>query len=180
MPSVIFLNGASSAGKSTLAKALQDRLPEPYLHLGLDTCFGSIPDRWGSTGEFSADGFAYEPVDSGLSLTYGPAGERILRGFHRAVTALVATGVPVIIDEVLLDGRVRDDWLELLEPFGPLYVGVHCALDELERREKGRYSARIHGLARWSALHAHDGMPYDLSVDTTATPAAELAALITG
>ncbi|GLZ82073.1 hypothetical protein Afil01_68800 [Actinorhabdospora filicis] len=180
MRSVIFLNGASSAGKTTLAKALQDRLPEPYLHLGLDTVFGSVPDKWGSTGEFSADGFAYTPVPDGLSITYGDAGERILRGFHRAVAALVATGVGVIVDEVLLDGRARDDWREVLAPFGPLYVGVHCDLDELERREKERYSARVHGLARWSALHAHEGMAYDLTVDTTSVPAAELAALITG
>lgn len=30
---IIFLNGASSSGKSILAKALQEALPEPFLHV---------------------------------------------------------------------------------------------------------------------------------------------------
>ncbi|MGB1686483.1 MAG: phosphotransferase-like protein, partial [Pseudomonadales bacterium] len=33
---VIFLNGTSSAGKTTLALALQELLPEPYQHVALD------------------------------------------------------------------------------------------------------------------------------------------------
>ena len=33
---VILLNGTSSAGKSTLAKQLQEILPQPYLHTGID------------------------------------------------------------------------------------------------------------------------------------------------
>ncbi|HSC80907.1 MAG TPA: adenylyl-sulfate kinase, partial [Chitinolyticbacter sp.] len=32
MPQVIVLNGCSSAGKSTLARALQQALPEQYLN----------------------------------------------------------------------------------------------------------------------------------------------------
>src|SRR5215470_14720124 len=33
---IILLNGASSAGKSTLARSLQQRLREPFLHLSFD------------------------------------------------------------------------------------------------------------------------------------------------
>ena len=33
---VIFLNGSSSAGKTTLAIMLQQLLPEPYQHVALD------------------------------------------------------------------------------------------------------------------------------------------------
>lgn len=46
MAHVIFLNGASCAGKTSLGKALQEVLDEPYLLLGLDTCFSMVPDRW--------------------------------------------------------------------------------------------------------------------------------------
>lgn len=180
MRRVIFLNGASSAGKTSLGKALQEVLPEPYLLVGLDTCFGMVPEKWGSASVHSADGFDYAPVPDGLSLVYGPAGERILRGFRRAVVAMVESGLRVIVDEVLLDGRVRDDWLELLEPYEPLYVSVRCEVEELERREKERYSARIHGLARWSARQAHEGMTYEATVDTTSVPAVDLAAHLAG
>lgn len=33
---VIILNGASSSGKSSIAKELQALLPQYYLHLGID------------------------------------------------------------------------------------------------------------------------------------------------
>ena len=43
LPTVIVLNGASSVGKSTLAVALQDLLPKPFLHVGVDTLLAAMP-----------------------------------------------------------------------------------------------------------------------------------------
>lgn len=40
------LNGTSSAGKTTLAKALQRRLPDPLLAVGIDTVVYALPGRW--------------------------------------------------------------------------------------------------------------------------------------
>ena len=40
---VILLNGASSAGKTSLALAIQELLPEPWLTLGVDTLIGAMP-----------------------------------------------------------------------------------------------------------------------------------------
>ena len=40
---MIVLNGGSSAGKSSLARALQDTLPGPWLTLGVDTFIGTLP-----------------------------------------------------------------------------------------------------------------------------------------
>ncbi len=181
MPRVIFLNGASCAGKTTLGTALQDRLTEPFLLLGLDTCFGTVPAKWagGPRGPFAGDGFAYKDAgdDDGrplLAITYGPVGWRIMTGFHRAVAELVRAGNSVIIDEMLLSEQVRDDWLSVLEPFRPTLIGVYCAIPELERRERARTS-RL-GLARWSAGNAHRGMVYDMIVDTDSADAATLAA----
>jgi chloramphenicol 3-O-phosphotransferase len=49
---VILLNGASSSGKSTLAKALQRALDEPFLHVSSDqfVVAGMLPDRGGRLG----------------------------------------------------------------------------------------------------------------------------------
>ena len=33
---ILFLNGTSSAGKTTLSRALQELLDEPYQHIALD------------------------------------------------------------------------------------------------------------------------------------------------
>jgi phospho-2-dehydro-3-deoxyheptonate aldolase len=44
--SVILLNGTSSAGKSTLASAVQEVMDAPYLHLGIDLFFDALPQRY--------------------------------------------------------------------------------------------------------------------------------------
>jgi len=126
-------------------------------------------------------GFAYEvlPADDGhpmTKITYGEIGARMMAGFHRAAIELVRAGNSIIIDEMLLDQRVRDDWLEVLKPWQPFFVGVHCADEELARREAARGNRP--GLARWSARHAHDGMRYDITVDTTRTGSDAAAATI--
>jgi len=40
---IIFLNGASSSGKSTIARILQERLGEPFLHMQLDAFIDMLP-----------------------------------------------------------------------------------------------------------------------------------------
>lgn len=172
MTSIIFLNGASSAGKTSLGKALQDILDEPYLLLGLDTCLHTVPDRWsgGPRGPYRHLGFEYLdlPPEDGhpvLGIGYGPVGWRIMVGFHRAIAELVRSGNPVVIDEMLLDERIGDHWLTVLAPFQPLLIGVYCSLDELERRESQRVN-RL-GLARWSSQRVHAGIHYDMMIDTT-------------
>jgi chloramphenicol 3-O phosphotransferase len=175
-PSVIFLNGASSAGKTTLGRALQDALDEPYLLMGLDTCFAMVPSQWagGPMGVHRAQGFQYVdlPDDNGkpvLGIAYGPIGLRMLQGFHRAVREFVQAGNPVIVDELILSPEVRDHWFTTLTDLDVLWVGVHCDLNELERREPTRKNPA--GLSRWSEKRVHEGMPYDLWVDTTNQPA---------
>jgi phospho-2-dehydro-3-deoxyheptonate aldolase len=44
--SIILLNGTSSAGKSTLATAVQDVMDAPYLSLGIDHFFDALPQRY--------------------------------------------------------------------------------------------------------------------------------------
>lgn len=168
---IIFLNGASSAGKTSLGKALQEILDEPYLLFGLDTCcLHAVGDRWGSGGRDKHLGFAYMdlPPEDGhevYGIRYGAVGWRIMAGFHRSIAEFVRSGNLVIVDEMLLDTRVRDHWFTILAPFQQLLVGVQCQLDELERRERQRGNSP--GLARWSGQHVHAGVPYDMVVDTT-------------
>jgi chloramphenicol 3-O phosphotransferase len=111
-----------------------------------------------------------------LAITYGDVGWRVLAGFHRGVAEIIRAGNPVIIDEMLLDAKVRDDWMSVLAPLRPLLIAVACSEAELERREAARGNRA--GLARWSARQAHAGMNYDLVVDTTDATAGQVAASI--
>ena len=51
---IIFLNGAAAAGKSTLAKAVQATLDEPFLHISSDQLVdaGVLPQRRDDVGPF--------------------------------------------------------------------------------------------------------------------------------
>ena len=64
----------------------------------------------------------------------------------------------------------------ILQPFDVFLVGVHCALEEIDRRERLRGDRRI-GEAREHVEvdRIHDFGPYDFEVDTTHRDTAELA-----
>jgi chloramphenicol 3-O-phosphotransferase len=42
---IIYSNGPSSVGKTTLAKALQQKLGQPFLHIGIDKVIEMMPDK---------------------------------------------------------------------------------------------------------------------------------------
>jgi len=159
---VLVLNGSSSAGKSSLAKALQAVLPESHLHVALDAFR------------------AMEPADYWLGLDAPVTRRRIAglcRAMHSAVAAFAESGQHVIFDTALDRTSVVESLYADLGHLGFSLIGVHCALGELERRETAR-GDRPSGLARRQFEAIHAGRTYDFSVDTTHTSAAACAAEI--
>jgi chloramphenicol 3-O-phosphotransferase len=57
MTQVIVLNGGSSSGKSSIARALQDVLQQVWLTFGTDTLAGALPGR----GDDPRSGLVLEP-----------------------------------------------------------------------------------------------------------------------
>ena len=167
-PMLILLVGTSSAGKSTLAKRLQEIFPEPYLLLGIDDVFRMVPERWGGGfgGPLSAEGFRYDrTTEPGvIRIRYGSVGEHILKGMHRAVVSYVESGNHLIVDEMLLDERILVDWATQLGRFHPYLVQVTAAMETLERRERQRGVES--GLAK-GHLASNTLRYYDRLIDTT-------------
>lgn len=165
-PAIILLNGSSSAGKSTLARALQRRLdPQPVV-TGLDAfVFAQLPPAWHDTphGIYFAKG-----SDGAVSLNLGPGGRAMVRAFHRSVAVLADCGFTVIVDDVLFEPWLLPDWLEATAGREVYFIGVHCELAEAERREVAR-GDRQPGQVRshFEQVHAH--AEYDLTIDTTRT-----------
>ena len=167
---IVLLNGVGSAGKGSIAKALQTLTREPFLHVQMDAFLDMLPEAsWGQP-----DWIAFETVEQdgrpAVVITSGPAAERALRGMRHAVAAMAAQGNNLIVDEVLLEVEKRREYEELLAPFEVFHVGVFAPLDVLEERERQR-GDRLIGLARWQYDRVHRDMTYDLTVDTSrATP----------
>ena len=175
-PEVIFLNGATSAGKSTLALSLQKRLSDTWLRFSVDDPLQRAPLRLHD----NPAGFQFEVrPDGAVALNIGREGERLLRAWRRMLRAAVDAGQRLILDEVILSPLMLRDWLEVFEDCDVFFVGVRCDLAELERREAAR-GDRMPGQALWmhELVHAH-GL-YDLEVDSTFTPAGAMAQTIVG
>jgi chloramphenicol 3-O phosphotransferase len=159
---IIFLNGCTSAGKSSLARALQQRLPGAWLRIGIDDGFAMLGSRYAGHPQ----GYWFESSGDGrVQLHLGAAGLQALAAYRRAAAAIAAGGADLIIDEVLLAPSFLDDWRRVLPDVPTLMVGVHCNLAELERREKAR-GDRVIGQARGQFDHVHGYAAYDLEVDT--------------
>ncbi|MFH0517808.1 chloramphenicol phosphotransferase CPT family protein [Streptomyces sp. M41] len=149
---VIFLNGTSSSGKSSIAGELLRILDEPYFHMPVDA-FHAMRSR------------TPVPQDQLATVLH-----RTWQGFHRAVAGMAAAGNNVVVDHVLSAEWRLKDCLSLFVPQDVVLVKVHCDPAELERRERAR-GDRPAGLAgaQLEQVHAHG--VYDLECDTgEATP----------
>jgi chloramphenicol 3-O phosphotransferase len=102
---------------------------------------------------------------------------------HRKDTHPVAVGAAgnmVIMDDVLENEPPwQDCLLELFEGIDIFFVGVHCPLSELEKREKERNNRRA-GTARKQFDQVHSKAIYDIEVDTSLLGSEECADRILG
>lgn len=159
---VILLNGTSSAGKSSLARALQDALETPWIFLSADNVLGGYP--------FNHRGAAAEAP-------WRPLG----RLFYETVALFATSGVDVVAEQVFQNPVQLVDAVEVLHELPLWFVGVRCDLAEAERREAQRGDGTKPGTARSqiNKVHAHD--VYDIEVDTTTTSSSAAAhAIIRG
>lgn len=180
-PDVFLVNGPSSAGKTTLCRALQAAISEPYLVAGFDDfIFMSAPRyyrgadtaRQGERDAFTALGaemVTTSPPGAPPVVTakFGPVFRRLVDSMAPAVRALVDGGNPVIFDHVLHDAAMYESCCTAFAGLDVFAVGVFCPIDILEERERAR-GDRVLGRARGLAEVVHRFMPYDLGVDTGA------------
>ncbi|MFD8478364.1 chloramphenicol phosphotransferase CPT family protein [Kitasatospora sp. NPDC059673] len=154
---IIFLNGTSSSGKSSIARELLDILDdEIWFHLGVDT-FNAMRTR--------------RPLEQAQ---FDEALKRTRKGFHRSIAAMAEVGNSVIVDHVLSEPWRLSDCLDVLRPYRVLFVGVRCDVEELTRREVVR-GDRPPGLAahQYDLVHRHGD--YDFECDSGAYSPRECA-----
>lgn len=177
---VIYLNGASSSGKSSIARELQKQLPDYYLYIEIDTFISMIPakaNRWDESEP--CDGFTWKEVvlptgDKGMRVQSGNYGKCVDSAFHTVVLALLKSGHKLIIDDVADGINEVAVWNNQLSEFQILRVGVKCSLPELQRREHNRQD-RMNGSGPEQYYRVHEGVEYDLTVSTDAHSPEECA-----
>jgi chloramphenicol 3-O phosphotransferase len=166
---IIILNGVGSVGKSSTAKALQEIAETPFLHVSMDAFLDMLPaSMFGHR-----DGLVFEALEEdgrpSVAIHTGPVMDRAMRGMRRAIAAMAEAGNNLIVDDVMLGDEQRD-YRALLAAHKTRFVGLFASLAVLEAREQARGDRAI-GLARWQHLRVHEGLTYDLEIDTeTASP----------
>jgi chloramphenicol 3-O phosphotransferase len=156
---VIVLNGGSSSGKTGIARCLQAILPQPWIRLGVDDLLDALPPSL---------------TDSGSGIEFGSQGEITVGEGFRAmevawmtgVAAMARAGAHVIIDDVFLGGAASQERVRAhLEGLEVLWVGVRCDPEIATGREIAR-GDRVVGMAASQAEMVHQGVVYDIEVDT--------------
>jgi chloramphenicol 3-O phosphotransferase len=168
---VIVLNGASSSGKTSIARALQTMLSTPWLLLGIDDLIRAMPN------EGLQDGSLLQIGETG-QVDVGPGWRALEASWYVGIASMVANGTCVIVDEVFLGGRESQE--RLRRAFGRLellWVGVMCDRDVARERETMRPD-RVPGMAESQAAIVHEGVAYDVTVDTSRTSSESCAAMI--
>ncbi|TNJ68110.1 chemotaxis protein [Paenibacillus hemerocallicola] len=157
---IIYLNGTSSAGKTTLSKQLLDVLPEKYYYLSLDQYNHQI-------GNMFAGLLGLDPKNKDIDYAKG---KRLLSRpsmelMYQAIQVMSELGMNVIVDDVLINKLWLNRCVELLADHPVYFIKVNCPIEELERRERSRGDRTI-GKARsqYDTIHHHG--KYDLEVNT--------------
>ncbi len=157
---IVFLNGTSSSGKTTIARALQDKLEEPYMYVSVDDFIRMYPEKY------------LNPTNQAEAIILSHLIAAAVSGFQKCVASLAQSGNNVIVDHVLQeDGWLKEcvvNWKDL----DVLFVGVRCPLAIAEQREKER-GDRDTGTAQYQFERVHKHGLYDLEVDTSVLDVSE-------
>ncbi|MGR4880182.1 chloramphenicol phosphotransferase CPT [Streptomyces sp. LARHCF249] len=159
---MIILNGGSSSGKSGIVRCLQSVLPDPWLAFGCDSFVDAMPARMQESDGgivFAADG----------TVSVGEDFRALEAAWRDGVVAMARAGARVVIDDVFLGGAASQQrWRAALGDLSVLWVGVRCESAVAAGREVAR-GDRPRGMAALQAGVVHEGVVYDLEVDTTRT-----------
>jgi len=166
---IILLNGASSAGKTTLLKCLQNQLSESYLDAGMDKFIWMLPERY-------LERPLWDDV-LGLATEAGQMGHRLFSAMHRVIATLSQAGINVLADHVLVERLWVRECADLLGDLPAYVVGVRCPLEVLLERERSRKNRTLgQAVAQFPIVHAY--CAYDCEVDTSRYNAEACAAQV--
>lgn len=164
---IIFLNGTSSSGKTSIAMEMKKQGEIPFHHLSVDQFFQNY-DQFIDTTYPDMKPTRELEANVMSDILFGPIGSL----YYATIKLFSEMGLNVIVDTVISNDKWFNDFYDLLSDYPILFVGVHCSKEELTRREQSRGDRAI-GLAhsQFDYIYAYD--EYDLEVNTEELSPAE-------
>ena len=146
---IVVLNGASSSGKTTLARELQLTFQEPYLRFGTDTVHSMLPSRFAGGKKTQNEHIV----------------RTALLGMNSCAATFADAGNNVIVDTLMLNRESVAQCAHTLARYRAFFIGLFCDDDELRRRSSGRGPDMVN-IALQQARYVHTHSIYDLKINT--------------
>ena len=164
MSLVVVLNGTSSAGKTSVARAFQEIAPPVFLNFSIDNILLALPAG------------AIERIQRGDDITDLRLPE-LVRAFYACARTLLDLGQNVVIDHAVTARYHAELLVAAVESHDVVLVGLDAPPHVLEERERVRGDRRA-GMAVQQLPRIHQWLEYDLLIDTSATDPRDAAAQI--
>jgi chloramphenicol 3-O phosphotransferase len=158
---IVVLDGASSSGKTTIARAMQERAGRVLLNFSIDSILYALPPR------------AIERIQRGDDISDLRFPE-LVRAFFACVKTLAGLGHDLVIDHAVTSEAQAELLREAVRGHRALLVAVECPADVLAERERAR-GDRAAGLSASQVGRVHKWLDYDLRVDSSNVSAEEAA-----
>jgi chloramphenicol 3-O phosphotransferase len=155
---IVFLNGTSSSGKTSISMELKNQKEIPFDHLSIDDFFRNYFDF--INNKFP-DNEPTNEVDNIGQIIFDP----INSVYYATIKLFSEMGLNVIVDTVIDNDKRFNDFLDVLFDYPTLFVGVICSKEELTRREQFRGDREI-GLANSQYDKIYSFNEYDLELNT--------------
>lgn len=164
MSLLVVLNGTSSSGKTTVARAFQDAAPSVFLNFSIDSILSALPPS------------VLQRLVAGTPITDLRLPE-LVRAFYSCTGELLRIGHDLVIDHAVTARYHAELLLAACEGHDTFIVGIECTIDLAREREAARGDRRL-GLADQQFETIHSWLDYDLVVDTSQQSPSEAAASI--
>ncbi|EDM28480.1 hypothetical protein LNTAR_11206 [Lentisphaera araneosa HTCC2155] len=160
MSKLIYLNGASSSGKTEISKELQIIFEETFLHISSDTFSSFYPPKKAPLKNYSAEYLS--AVRKNLKSQEKPS---IVQLYNSFILSMLKEGMNVIADTTFLKYMTIEEIKKLAIEEAYL-IDVTCDLEIMEEREKKRADRPI-GAAKTHVEFCYDYKSNDFCIDTS-------------
>lgn len=157
---IVFLNGTSSSGKTSISKELIRIANHNFMHISVDSFSEGIIQSY--TEMFP---IFKEAMDDNYDKTNEILAPPVVKLFYATIKYFAVIGKCVIVDSLIVNEEHMDECIESIGDQNVVFVGVKCPLKEIERRELARGDRHI-GLAKSQYDHIHSHGEYDITVNT--------------
>lgn len=164
MAIVVVLNGTSSSGKTTIARAFQEIAGSVYLNFSIDTILYALPAS------------ALASIRAGAPIP-GIAFNELVAAYYACVRELATRGHDLVIDNAITARYQAEHLIAALDGHDVLMVFAGCPEAVLRDRELARGDRRL-GLASDQLAGVERWLQYDLRIDTSITSPEDAASSI--